>query len=86
MQTKTSDHTPQLALGSGINPVSTQLVAQIKKTSKYHGQGKTDALFPVSIQADETGGYVVCGGPGGQYRLADVHLFAVVGDSKVKLS
>ena len=63
----------------------TQLVATIKKSSKYYGQGAKGARFPVSIQSDSCG-YVVLGGPGGQYRLADVHLFAVVGNSQVKLT
>ena len=63
----------------------TQLVASIKKSSKYYGQGKQGARFPVSIQ-DPGYEYVVLGGPGGQYRLADVSLFAVVGDSQVKLT
>ena len=67
----------------------TQLVASIKKSSKYFGQGKEGARFPVSIQACDprcADAYVVRGGPGGQYRLADVNLFAVVGDSQVKLT
>lgn len=64
----------------------TPLLAQIKKSSKYFGQGKQGSRFPVSIQTDCTCGYVVCGGPGGQYRLADVSLFAIVGDSQVKLT
>ena len=63
----------------------TKLVAQIKKSSKYFGQGKEGARFPVSIQSDLCG-YVVLGGPGGQYRLADVNLYAVVGDNQVKLT
>ena len=65
----------------------TQLVASIKKSSKYCGQGTDGARFPVSIQ-DPGYEYVVRGGPGGQYRLADVNLnlFAVVGDSQVKLT
>ena len=63
----------------------TQLVAQIKRSSKYFGQGKEGARFPVAIQSDSCG-YVVLGGPGGQYRLADVNLFAVIGDSQVKLT
>lgn len=62
----------------------TPLIASIKKTSKYFGQGKEGARFPVLIQAGNE--YVVLGGPGGQYRLADVNLFAVVGDSQVKLT
>jgi hypothetical protein len=63
----------------------TQLVASIKKSSKYFGQGKEGARFPVSIQ-DPGYEYVVRGGPGGQYRLADVNLFALVGDKQVKLT
>ena len=63
----------------------TQLVAQIKRSSKYFGQGKEGARFPVSIQSDSCG-YVVLGGPGGQYRLVDVNLFAAIGDSQVKLT
>ena len=65
------------------------LVASIKRSSKYFGQCKEGARFPVLIQpwddrcADK---YIVGGGPGGQYRLADVNLFAVVGDCQVKLT
>ena len=67
----------------------TPLVASIKSTSKYYGQGKEGSRFPVLIQVwDERCAdlYVVRGGPGGQYRLADVNLYAVVGDSEVKLT
>ncbi len=63
----------------------TQLVASIKKSSKYCGQGKEGARFPVSIQ-DPGYEYVVRGGPGGQYRLADVDNFAVVDGREVKLT
>lgn len=56
------------------------LYAEIKKTSKYYGQGTKGEKFPVFVIPDPRGfdaGYVVQGGPGGQYRLADVDLFAV---------
>jgi uncharacterized protein (DUF58 family) len=52
------------------------LYAVIRRRSKYYGQTAPGERFPVSIQADETCGYVVAGGPGGQYRLADVELYA----------
>lgn len=54
-----------------------QIHARIKKTSKYYGQTKPGALFPVFIRRDEFDDYHVTGGPGGQYRLADVNLFVV---------
>ena len=53
-----------------------RLVAEIKKSSKYFGQGFTGERFPVVVQAGNE--YVFRGGPGGQYRSADVHLFALV--------
>ena len=56
------------------------LYAEIKKTSKYYGQGTKGEKFPVFVIPEPRGfdaGYVVQGGPGGQYRLADVDLFAV---------
>lgn len=52
--------------------------ALIKKSSKYHDQqlylGGKPVKFPVVVHytLDD---YVVKGGPGGQYRLADVTLF-----------
>lgn len=56
------------------------LAARIKKSSKYYGQGgpdrDDDEGFPVCI-GNDVGGYVVQGGPGGQYRLADVELWAL---------
>ena len=56
------------------------LYASIKKTSKYYGQGTKDEKFPVFVIAEPgkfDPGYVVQGGPGGQYRLSDVDIFAV---------
>lgn len=53
-----------------------QLYAKIKRSSKYYGQTGPNELFPVYVEA-RRGEYVVQGGPGGQYRLADVNLFVV---------
>ena len=52
-----------------------KLLARIRPSSKYYGQGEEDALFAVCI--GPVGEYNVLGGPGGQYRLLDVDLFAV---------
>lgn len=61
-----------------------QLYAKIKRSSKYEHQNKTakeggwGLPFEVDIQTDSdthSKDYVVKGGPGGQYRLADVNLF-----------
>lgn len=57
-----------------------KLLARIRPTSKYHGQGTEDELFAVCIGPG--GEYSVVGGPGGQYRLSDVDLFAVFDDTK----
>ncbi|MDF2461786.1 MAG: conserved hypothetical bacteriophage protein [Ramlibacter sp.] len=72
-------HVPAEAL-EAVTPVV--LAARIKKSSKYYGQGAAerpaDDGFPVFIKSDPMG-YVVQGGPGGQYRLADVELWALRG-------
>lgn len=52
-----------------------KLLARIRPSSKYYGQGEEDTLFAVCIGPG--GEYNVLGGPGGQYRLSDVDLFAV---------
>jgi len=57
-----------------------KLLARIRPTSKYYGQGQEDALFAVCIGPG--GEYNVLGGPGGQYRLSDVDLFAVFDESR----
>ena len=66
-----------------------QLYAKIKKTSKYYGQGEKGALFPVFIDAGRSGydaDYAVQGGPGGQYRLADVNLFVVADGRELRIA
>lgn len=57
-----------------------QLLARIRSSSKYFGQGEEGALFPVCI--GPSGEYCVVGGPGGQYRISDVDLFAVFDDNR----
>lgn len=52
-----------------------RLLARIRPSSKYYGQGDEGALFPVVITAPDD--YQARGGPGGQYRLKDIDLFAV---------
>jgi len=67
-----------------------QLYAEIKKSSKYHGQIQMcrdmglGYPFKVSIQFD-VGGYQVKGGAGGQYRLADVNLYVIENDKKIRI-
>lgn len=51
------------------------LFARIRKSSKYFGQTPPGELFEVCIVGG--GEYLVQGGPGGQYRLADVDLFVL---------
>ena len=63
----------QVLKGSGQ-----RLLARIRPTSKYFGQGDEGALFPIAVaSADE---YCIVGGSGGKYRLRDVDLFAVFSD------
>lgn len=57
-----------------------KLLARIRPSSKYYGQGVEDTLFAVCIGPG--GEYRVLGGDGGQYRLSDVDLFAVFDDEK----
>jgi hypothetical protein len=65
--------------------VAQQLYAKIKRSSKYEYQNKVaqengyGLPFEVDIDSDK-GGYVVKGGPGGQYQLADVQLFVKCDD------
>lgn len=55
-----------------------RLFASIRPSSKYTHQAAPNETFPVVIVPG--GEYVVRGGPGGQYRLKDVNLFAVFDD------
>lgn len=57
-----------------------RLLARIRPSSKYYGQGEEGALFAVCI--GPSGEYSVLGGPGGQYRLSDVDLFAIFDESR----
>lgn len=53
------------------------LYAKIKSNSKYANQMRLSGNRPFSVEiVDDEDGYVVAGGPGGQYRLKDVSLFA----------
>lgn len=63
-----------------------QLYARIKNSSKYYGQTEPSALFPVFVEAGWAEGYVVQGGPGGQYRLKDVNLFVVENGREMRIS
>lgn len=69
-------HAQELAT-RGTRRGAQQLYARIKKSSKYFGQTKPGVLFPVFLDARIRDDYKVQGGPGGQYRLADVNLFVV---------
>lgn len=57
-----------------------QLYARVKASSKYADQDPGHP-FPVFVDAGRRD-YVVQGGPGGQYRLKDVHLFVVSDDGR----
>ena len=63
-----------------------QLYAKIKRSSKYYGQGEKGALFEVFVEAGHPEAYLVQGGPGGQYRLADVNLYIVDEGREVRIS
>jgi hypothetical protein len=72
-----------------------QLYANIKRSSKYSAQNdwaKAEPQrwggfpFPVYIEPGDPAGYVVHGGPGGQYRLSDVNLYVVENGLEMKIS
>jgi hypothetical protein len=68
-----------------------RLYAEIKKSSKYASQialcrsNGYGYPFKVRIVYDGGGDYVVKGGVGGQYRLADVNLYVIEGDKKIRV-
>lgn len=72
-------------------PVGQQLYAEIKKSSKYAHQADLCRRngygypFKVRIVHDGGGDYCVVGGVGGQYRLADVNLYVIEGDKKIRV-
>lgn len=72
--------------------MATQLYAKIKKSSKYFYQNKYAKEngygfpFPVEVAPDSFMGYVIKGGPGGQYTVKDLNLFAIVDGVEIKLS
>ncbi|WP_417777118.1 hypothetical protein [Stutzerimonas xanthomarina] len=74
-----------------VCPGGQQLYAEIKKSSKYAGQAdwaKREGRpypFPVRIASDGGGDYVVKGGPGGQYRMADVNLYVIENGQKFRV-
>ncbi|WP_455928926.1 hypothetical protein [Pseudomonas fluorescens] len=72
-------------------PEDQVLYAEIKKSSKYASQIEMCRTHPcgypfrVSIHQD-FGGYVVNGGIGGRYRLADVNLYVINDGGKIRLN
>ena len=73
-------------------PQDQQFMAEIKKTSKYASQidlmlNHPIYTYPFACVLDSDGGgeYVVKGGVGGRYRLADVNLYAIVDGRKIRL-
>lgn len=54
---------------------SRQLYAEIRRQSEYAHQTDKGELFPVHLAEGPTLEHIVMGGPGGQYRLKDVHLY-----------
>jgi hypothetical protein len=68
-----------------IQAARVQLFVQIKTSSKYYGQGAPGMKFPVRLQ-EHPCGYVFRGGPGGQYRREDVHIFATVDGTEIQLA
>lgn len=71
--------------------MSQQLYAKIKKSSKYVHQNKVaqengyGLPFPVTVTGIDDA-YCVKGGPGGQYRLADLNLFVVEDGKEVRIA
>ena len=72
-----------------------QLYAKIKRSSKYCYQNDRAIAdpkrwggfpFPVFVEAGDPMGYIVQGGPGGQYRLSDVRLYVIENGRELKIS
>ncbi len=61
--------------------MSQQIYAKIKRSSKYHGQTKPGALFPVRVEQQGEWEYTVHGNAN-HYRLRDVNLFVVGADGR----
>ncbi|MBK3461660.1 hypothetical protein [Pseudomonas haemolytica] len=74
-----------------VQSANQQLYAEIKTSSKYASQIEMCRSHPcgypfqVSIHED-FGGYVVNGGIGGRYRLADVDLYVINDSGKIRLN
>jgi len=67
-----------------------QLYAEIKKSSKYASQAdlcrNSPHGYPFQVRiVDDEDGYVVKGGVGGQYRIADVNLYVMQDGKKIGL-
>ncbi len=74
----------------GRRPVGQQLYAEIKKSSKYAHQAEwcrnQGYGYPFKVRIREASdGYVVKGGVGGQYSLADVNLYVLEGGKKIRV-
>lgn len=72
-----------------------QLYAKIKRSSKYCYQNDLAIAdpkrwggfpFPVFVEAGDPLGYVVQGGPGGQYRLSDVRLYVIENGRELRIN
>jgi hypothetical protein len=72
-----------------------QIYAKIKRSSKYYYQNEWAQAdpnrwggypFPVFVEAGDPAGYVVQGGPGGQYRLADVNHYVIDGGRELRIA
>lgn len=59
-----------------------QIVARIKKSSKYHGQTKPGEWFDVRFITDRTCGYSIKGN-NNQYRLIDVAIGVRLDDGSI---
>lgn len=82
----------EAAHGEHGRKVGQQLYAEIKKSSEYASQiswAKSQGWpypFPVRIAPGSPDDYIVHGGIGGQYRLADVNLYVIENGQKIRIS